>query len=84
MKVKFIGIDPDSDDGHSPTVWTDSDSQELLIQGYIVSAPAKDACEQASPALGAVPDNEMIVRIPARMVPALREACDVIERSAVR
>lgn len=44
MKVKFIGIDPESDDGHSPTVWTDSDSQELLIQGYIVSGPAKDAC----------------------------------------
>lgn len=27
-----------------------------------------------------IPDHETVIRIPARMVPALREACDAAER----
>ncbi|MFE0688751.1 hypothetical protein ACFV0Z_11480 [Streptomyces xiamenensis] len=84
MKVKFVGIDPETNGNHCPTVWTDTDSQDILIQGYIADDAHKAACEATSPATATVPDNEMIIRIPARMAPALREACDVIERSAVR
>lgn len=31
-----------------------------------------------------IPDDEAVVRIPARMVPMIREACDAVERAAVR
>jgi hypothetical protein len=31
-----------------------------------------------------IPDGEAVIRIPARMVPMIREACDAIERAQLR
>lgn len=41
-------------------------------------------CEGTSPANGSVPETEAIVRIPARMIPMIREACDAVERAQLR
>jgi hypothetical protein len=84
VKVEFIGIAPDTDDDHCPTVWVDIDAGELLLQGWTADIQTQAECEETSPANSPVPGGETIVRIPARMVPILRRACDAIEHSDVR
>lgn len=84
MAVEFVGIDPDTDLDHCPAVWADAEAQEILLQGWKPSAETQKECEASSPANGPVPDNEAIVRIPARMIPMIREACDAIERAQLR
>ncbi|WUS39445.1 hypothetical protein OG500_20525 [Kitasatospora sp. NBC_01250] len=82
MKLRFIGIDPETNGYGSPTVWVDEDTRELVIQGWVASQELRRQVT-ATPAPGhvaGIPDGEELVRIPARMVPALRKACDVAER----
>lgn len=80
MSVEFIGIDPDTDRDHCPTVWVDAEAGELLLQGWEPDASTRAQCDATSPANGPVPEGEAIVRIPARMIAMVREACDVIEQ----
>ncbi|WP_128818246.1 hypothetical protein [Streptomyces sp. S063] len=84
MSVEFVGIDPNTDRDHCPTVWADTESQEVLFQGWKPNAETHAQCEATSPANGSVPDTEAIIRIPARMIPMIREACDAVERSQLR
>lgn len=84
MAVEFVGIDPETDRDHCPTVWAAPDAQEILLQGWKPDAETQAACESTSPAHGPVPDDEAIIRIPARMIPMIREACDAVERAHIR
>ncbi|WP_405780233.1 hypothetical protein [Streptomyces sp. NBC_00859] len=84
MAVEFIGIDPNTDRDHCPTVWADPEAQEVLFQGWKPSPMTQAACEGSSPANGPMPDSEGIVRIPARMISMVREACDAVERAQLR
>ncbi|MFF8901830.1 hypothetical protein ACF082_30605 [Streptomyces lydicus] len=84
MAVEFVGIDPNTDRDHCPTVWADEEAQEILLQGWKPSPETQAECEGTSPANGSVPDSEAIVRIPARMIPMIREACDAVERAQLR
>ncbi|BCM65783.1 hypothetical protein EASAB2608_01117 [Streptomyces sp. EAS-AB2608] len=84
MAVEFVGIDPNTDRDHCPTVWADTEAQEILFQGWKPSAETQAECEGTSPANGSVPDSEAIVRIPARMIAMIREACDAVERAQLR
>ncbi|WP_030793900.1 hypothetical protein [Streptomyces sp. NRRL S-920] len=84
MAAKFVGIDPDTDRDHCPTVWADEEAQEILLQGWKPTPETQAECQGTSPANGPVPDSEAIVRIPARMIPMIREACDVVERAQLR
>ncbi|GAA0456105.1 hypothetical protein ACFQ2B_25950 [Streptomyces stramineus] len=84
MAVEFVGIDPNTDRDHCPTVWADTEAQEILLQGWKPSAETRAECEGTSPANGPVPDSEAIVRIPARMIAMIREACDAVERAQLR
>ncbi|MFE0255376.1 hypothetical protein [Streptomyces sp. NPDC059010] len=84
MAVEFVGIDPDTDLDHCPTVWADAEAQEILLQGWRPSTETQTECEENSPANGPVPESEAIVRIPARMIPMIREACDAVERAQLR
>ncbi|OCC09039.1 hypothetical protein [Streptomyces sp. PTY087I2] len=84
MSVEFVGIDPDTDRDHCPTVWADAENQEVLFQGWKPDAETHARCEATSPANGSVPDTEAIIRIPARMIPMIREACDAVERARLR
>ncbi|MFF0747374.1 hypothetical protein ACFYVL_44045 [Streptomyces sp. NPDC004111] len=76
MALRFVGIDPNSDTGQCPTVWVDEATSEVVIQGWL---PDKEMLGECL-ATGPVPDTEGVVRIPARMVEILREACDAAER----
>ncbi|WP_066948441.1 hypothetical protein [Streptomyces lushanensis] len=86
MSLLFIGIDPETGDKQSPTVWVDRDAQELVLQGWKPSADLEAECaatEVPGHAKG-IPDGEAVIRIPARMVHMIREACDAVERPDVR
>lgn len=85
MALTFIGIDPNTGDHESPTVWVDQEKQELVFQGWKPDAETEAECaalEVPGHAVG-IPDHEAVIRIPARMVPMIREACDAVERAAV-
>ncbi|MEU9266562.1 hypothetical protein AB0E04_14090 [Streptomyces sp. NPDC048251] len=83
MRLRFIGIDPDAGKNGSPTAWVDLEASDVVIQSYMADEPTRAQCVE-NPAPGhakGIPDHETVVRIPARLVPILREACDVAERT---
>ncbi|GAA4113587.1 hypothetical protein [Streptomyces hundungensis] len=83
MALRFIGIDPDTGQQGSPTVWVDEEKRELVLQGWRPDGLLEAECaafELPGHAPG-IPPHEAVIRIPARMVPLLREACDVAERA---
>ncbi|MFJ1657141.1 hypothetical protein [Streptomyces anthocyanicus] len=85
MPLTFIGIDPNTGDGESPTVWVDQEKQELVLQGWKPDKATEAECarfEVPGHAVG-IPDHEAVIRIPARMVPMIREACNAVERPHV-
>lgn len=85
MPLQFIGIDPNTGDGESPTVWVDQDQDELVLQGWKPGPELEAECaafEVPGHAKG-IPNHEAVVRIPARMVHVIREACDALERPDV-
>ncbi|GAB7101755.1 hypothetical protein JCM4814A_00690 [Streptomyces phaeofaciens JCM 4814] len=83
MPLRFIGIDPDTKTADSPTVWVDQEKGELVFQGWKPDPQLEAECtafEVPGHAVG-IPDNEAVVRIPARMVHIIREACVAFERA---
>ena len=84
MPLLFIGIDPNTGDGESPTVWVELEKGELVIQGWKPEPELQAECarfEVPGHAIG-IPENEAVVRVPARMVSMIREACDTLEQRA--
>lgn len=81
MPLLFIGIDPNTGDHESPTVWVDQEHDELVLQGWKPSPQLEAECatlETPGHARG-IPGTEAVIRIPARMVPLIRKACDAVE-----
>lgn len=79
MALRFIAKDPHTNGTQCPTVWVDDETEEIVIQGWKAGAELQARCLEAGP----IPDTEAVVRLPARMVDAIRKACDVAERSSV-
>ncbi|MEU7024607.1 hypothetical protein ABZ990_28755 [Streptomyces sp. NPDC046203] len=70
MKLRFLGIIPNSPDTDSPTIWLDEDSGDLLIQSYRATAEEVEACKEVGSIPGhgtEVPDHEVILRLPKVM-----------------
>ncbi|MFD7838273.1 hypothetical protein [Streptomyces sp. NPDC059761] len=80
MALRFVGKDPNSDTGQCPSVWVDEVSGDVLVQGWKAEPAVVAECLKA----GDIPDTEAVVRLPARMVELLREACDDAERRRAR
>jgi hypothetical protein len=59
-QMKFLGKDPNSSEGNSPTIWEDGDS--YVVQGWRITEAGSLA------AIGDVPAHETVVRIPKHMV----------------
>jgi len=73
MALRFIGIDGTSEHGGCPSVWVDDEDGSFVIQGVVVTDPAKVRQVAARSPLA---PGEMIVRLPAHMRGYLLEACD--------
>ncbi len=71
MALRFIGVDPDTPNDGSPTVWLDEDDGSIVLQGWKITDAATLAQIRAA---GPIPDYETLLRLPARMAPFLREA----------
>ncbi|MGD9482350.1 hypothetical protein WDH52_03675 [Streptomyces sp. TRM70308] len=80
MHLRFVGIDPNTGDGESPTVWVDEDNADLVFQGWKADDETTEGCLKT----GGIPDHEAVVRVPARMIHIIREACDAAERAQLR
>jgi len=70
MALRFIGIDPNTPNTGSPTIWVDNHDDSIVIQGWRITDEATLAEIRAT---GPIADHETVVRIPRRMVPFLRE-----------
>ncbi|MFJ3220461.1 hypothetical protein ACIPLC_31630 [Kitasatospora sp. NPDC086801] len=87
MALGFVGIDPSTGGGGSPTVWVEDEAEEIVVQSWT----ADDAlCEKIAGTewvpghtLG-IPAHESVIRIPARMAPILKEAVERVERARLR
>ncbi|MFD3952242.1 hypothetical protein ACFWRC_19725 [Streptomyces albidoflavus] len=73
MTLRFIAKDPNTNGDHCPTVWYDDVAKEFVIQGWEAGPELEAECLTAGP----IPDNEAVVRLPARMIDVLKEACSV-------
>ncbi|MEU3710273.1 hypothetical protein [Streptomyces catenulae] len=83
MALLFFGKDLHTNGDDCPTVWVDEATADLVIQGWKADEKTQEECLT----VGHIPETEAVVRIPARMVPQIRKACDEAEqqqRSAVR
>ncbi|MFI6644328.1 hypothetical protein [Streptomyces sp. NPDC050504] len=80
MALVFVAKDPDTDERNCPTVWVDVEAEEMLFQGWKPDEARLAECLLTGP----VPDGEAVVRLPLRMVDAIRKACDEAERAGVR
>jgi hypothetical protein len=72
MALRFVGVDPDTPQTGSPTVWLDEEDQSIVIQGWRI---ADEATLEQIRATGPIPDHETVLRLPRRMAPFLREVC---------
>jgi len=73
MPLHFIGKDPSSPNNGSPTVWLDDADGSIVIQGWRIEDAATLAEVTQN---GPVPGHETVIRVPHRMAPFLRKACD--------
>ncbi|RKT18530.1 hypothetical protein BX285_2958 [Streptomyces sp. 1114.5] len=84
MAVRFVGIDPETGKDQSPTVWVDDEQGDLIVQSYTADQGLITAVLKAGHGPdhdNVIPAHETVIRIPARLVPLLRKACDVAEGS---
>jgi hypothetical protein len=66
MAPRFIGKDPDSPNGDSPSVWDDGD--DYVIQGWKVSDAGEVAELLRAARQNAVPGHEALIRFPKRLM----------------
>jgi hypothetical protein len=70
MRLRFLGIIPNTPNVDSPTIWLDEDTGDLLIQSYKGTDEEVKACQE----IGSIPghstdvsDHETIIRLPKVM-----------------
>ncbi|MFJ8230630.1 hypothetical protein ACIQ9E_11840 [Streptomyces sp. NPDC094448] len=71
MKLRFLGIIPNTPTDDSPTIWVDEETGDLLIQSYKATDSEVEACQSVGSVPGHsthVPDHEAIVRLPQVML----------------
>lgn len=72
MGLRFLGIDPDSPDDGSPTIWQDEETGDLVIQSWKADAATLKQCQEVGSVPGHttdVPEHETVIRLPARLLP---------------
>jgi len=70
MRLKFLGIIPNTPNVDSPTIWLDEETGDLLIQSYKATEAEVKACQEIGSIPGHstdVPAHETIIRLPKVM-----------------
>ncbi|KAB8162911.1 hypothetical protein FH609_004070 [Streptomyces sp. 3MP-14] len=80
MALRFMGIDPKTDGDECPTAWVDEEKAEIVVQGWKADGATEAECLET----GKIPETEAVIRLPARMVPILRKACDAAEAAELQ
>jgi len=78
--LHFIGIDPGTNGDQCPAVWAEpeaGEAGEMILQGW----RADDSLLSQTQANSPLAPNEAVIRIPARMIPLIRQACDTLEHA---
>ncbi|WKK27422.1 hypothetical protein QZH56_10055 [Streptomyces olivoreticuli] len=86
MPLDFIGMDPETKEEGSPTVWVHREQQKIIIQSVTADDALTEEISSAEWVPGhaaGIPAHESVISIPARMVPILRKACDAAERAGL-
>ena len=86
MALQFVGIDPNTGDDESATVWIDDETKAIIFQGETADEEltARITAKAWSPGhTPGIPAHESVISIPAYMVPILRKACDAAERAGL-
>ena len=72
MGLRFYGKDPDNPGDNCPAVFRDHETGDFLFQGEtVVDRATLEWISGHSPLL----DTESVVRLPARMIEIIMEAC---------
>lgn len=71
MALRFLGTDPDSPQGGSPSLWDDGDT--YVMQGWRVTDPEVIAELLRAAGREDVPEHETLIRFPKRMMPLFPE-----------
>jgi hypothetical protein len=66
MALRFIGKDPDSPNGDSPSVWDDGDN--FVIQGWKVSDAQEISDLLRTAGQTAIPGHEAVIKFPKRLM----------------
>ncbi|MBD0712348.1 MULTISPECIES: hypothetical protein [unclassified Streptomyces] len=85
MGLQFVGIDPETGGEGSPTIWVEEETADLVLQGIKAEGDLEELIGGTEWVVGhrvGVPEHETVIRIPTRMIPLLRKACDVAEARA--
>lgn len=61
VSLEFLGVDPTSEVGGSPTVWRDPETGDLILRGLVIDS-------QTRAEIGADPEGEISLRLPQRML----------------
>jgi hypothetical protein len=64
MRLTFLG--KDTQGGNSPTLW-EADDGQYVIQGFSLNAEALGQ-------VGDIPDGEVVIRVPKKLMRYLKEA----------
>ncbi|MFK3982785.1 hypothetical protein ACI2K4_20700 [Micromonospora sp. NPDC050397] len=67
MTLRFLGKDPASPDGQSPTLYYDDERNTYVFQGWKVNDPERLAQMD-------IPDHETVIEFPKRMMQFFPEA----------
>ena len=71
MALRFLGIDPNTGDQGSPTIWVDDANGDVIIQSYRADATTLAECAEAGSIPGHstdVPAHETVIRLPGHML----------------
>ncbi len=75
MALRYIGVDPNTPNTGSPTIWVDEADGDLIIQGLKIDDEATmDGIKATGPKWETIPGHETVLRLPARMIPILKDA----------
>lgn len=76
FSLRFIGKDPPSKDGDSPSVWVDEADGSLVFQLWQITGEAEVTALMQASGRDCVPGNEVLGRLPVTMFPLVQEAMD--------